>query len=251
MKKIFLALQDQITRAWLPVARVDKLPQGFVLRYTEGAFSAADFKGFGRMNKLDAAYVSHSLFPLLKNRVMSRSRPEYSTFARWLGKDAESLEAFEELAITGGQRGTDNLELIPVPEPDEAGNYKANFFVHGVRYLGPGALFHFSELEEGDELILERDRNNPSDSHALLLKKGAETTAIGYVPRYFSSEFSALLDLNSDKVKVEVLRVNGDAPLAFRVLCELSTPWPENFEACRKSVFELIADPPDAVHLVS
>jgi hypothetical protein len=251
MKTIFLALQEPISRNWFPVARVDQLKENFLLRYTKGTSRFADFSGFGRMTKLDAAYLSDQLFPLLKNRVMARNRADFSAFAGWLGKDAELLTPFEELAVTGGLRGTDTMELIPVPEVSDSGAYEAAFFIHGVRYLSEGSQTEFSKLKPGDELLLVKDSQNPSDRHALLLRTKTSACLVGYVPRYFSLEFTTLLDAQEDLLRVQVARVNSDAPLAFKVLCSLRAPWPDGFSSCHQAEFELLTEPASQIQVVS
>lgn len=257
MKTIYLALQDSSSRSWFPVARVDHLnptelgEEIYLLRYTRGVARFADFNGFGRMLNTKAAYFSHGLFPLLKNRVISRNRADFSAFARWVGRSESELGYFEELALTGGQRGTDSIELIPVPEPSAEGMYEASFFVHGVRYLSGRDQAEFSLLVPGDKLVLVPEFNNEVDRHALLLKRHGSAHHVGYVPRYFSKDFSELLKSDSHNVEILVQKVNSDAPLAFRVLCSFRAPWPEHFDACRGGDFELFVDTPDHLHVVS
>ncbi|MCU1059986.1 hypothetical protein B9Y88_09370 [Stenotrophomonas maltophilia] len=256
MKKVYLALQDSVSRSWFPVACVDHIrPPNlsediYLLRYTKGVNRFDHFSGFGRMGDLKAAYFSVGLFPLLKNRVISRNRADFSSFARWLGKKESELTFFDELAVTGGQRGTDSIELIPVPERSSDGMYRVSFFVHGVRYLSQREQFEFSHLQDGDELVLVPEFNNESDRHALLLKRHGSAHHVGYVPRYFSKDFSFLMKKASQDVSVTVQRVNPDAPFAFRVLCQFETRWPDSFDACRGGDFELLVDLPDQVHPV-
>lgn len=251
MKKIFLALQDPESRSWFPVARVEMLYDYYVLHYTKGVEKFPGFPGFGRMNKLDCAYFSKDLFPLLKNRVISRSRTDFSAFAGWLGRDGSALTAFDELAVTGGLRGTDTIELIPVPEISEKGLYEASFFIHGFRYLSPDARQEFLQLVVGDELSLVPEPENETDVHALRLTRGGESQFVGYVPRYFSLEFSTLLRAKGREVSVKVARVNDGAPFAFRVLCNLVAPWPENFDSCRDDEFRTLVDEPKAMHVIA
>lgn len=263
MKTIFLALQDSSTRSWFPVARVDRFEcdkqllggdeegELYLFRYTKGVTRFPEFQGFGRMNKFDVAHYSAELFPLLKNRVIARNRGDFSAFARWVGKDASELTFFDELAVTGGLRGTDSIELIPVPDRTPDGMYKASFFVHGARYLSEREQVEFANLTAGAELVLVPEFNNEIDQHALLLKRSGSTHHVGYVPRYFSKDFSALLEAHGGDVHVTVSRVNPDAPLAFRVLCEFESPWPEGFNACREAEYELYAESPAQVKILS
>lgn len=257
MKTIYLALQDSISRAWSPVARVDHVNTAdhgdeiYLLRYTRGVGKFSEFKGFGRMQDTKAAYFSDGLFPLLKNRVISRNRSDFSAFARWVGKKESELTYFDELALTGGQRGTDSMELIPVPQPSADGMYRVSFFVHGVRYLSERDQAEFAQLVEGDQLVLVPEFNNVADQHALLLKRHGSAHHVGYVPRYFSKDFSEIMKREGGGVEVSVQKVNSDAPLAFRVLCSFQAPWPTDFDACRGGDFELLVDTPGHLHVVS
>lgn len=77
---------------------------------------------------------------------------------------------------------------------------------------------------------------------ALLLRTGDPVTLVGYVPRYYSAEFTHLIKATGpDQVKVTVDRINTDAPIQYRVLCRLSSPWPANFSPCAPKEFEALA----------
>ncbi|CAM0124481.1 HIRAN domain-containing protein [Stenotrophomonas maltophilia] len=257
MKTLYLALQELSSRAWFPVARVDQLSSDeagddiFLLRYTRGVSRFSDFNGFGRMLNTKAHYFSHGLFPLLKNRVISRNRADFSAFARWVGKAESELSYFDEIALTGGLRGTDSMEIIPVPERSADGKYRVSFFVHGVRYLSEREQAEFAHLQAGDQLVLVPEFNNEVDRHALLLKRHGSAHHVGYVPRYFSKDFSELLKAGGAEVQVGVQKVNADAPVAFRVLCSFQAPWPDDFDACRGGDFEPLVDTPDHLHVVA
>jgi hypothetical protein len=63
---------------------------------------------------------------------------------------------------------------------------------------------------------------------------------VGYVPRYYSEEFSRLIDLVGANVpKVTVEKVNADAPIQYRVLCKFSAPWPMQFQPCEAGLYEV------------
>jgi hypothetical protein len=86
------------------------------------------------------------------------------------------------------------------------------------------------------------DLQNEHDRHALILRTLAPITLVGYAPRYFSSEFSKLMQsVAKDKIEVTVERVNLDAPLQYRVLCHLRAPWPANFQSCSTQEFRELA----------
>lgn len=85
MKALFVAWQDPASRSWAPVGRLTREGEFYHFVYTRGATEVPNFMPFGRMTDLDAEYVSTELFPLFANRVLSRTRPEYQDYLRWLG----------------------------------------------------------------------------------------------------------------------------------------------------------------------
>ena len=65
-------------------------------------------------------------------------------------------------------------------------------------------------------------------------------TVVGYVPRYYSAEFSRLINLvGADAPKVTVEKVNVGAPIQYRVLCKFSAPWPMQFQPCQAGLYEV------------
>jgi hypothetical protein len=148
----------------------------------------------------------------------------------------------DELARTGGLRATDSLELFPCPEPVEGKNYEVYFFCRGLRHLHGESQERARRLNPGERLYLMQDLQNSHDSMAMLMRTGDPVTLVGYAPRYYSAEFTQLIKTTSaDQVKVTVEQVNNDAPIQYRVLCRLSSPWPANFSPCTNKEFEALA----------
>lgn len=240
MKALFVAYQDTVSRTWTPVARLTHDGQFYHFSYTRGAKNLHDFVPFGRMNELDAEYVSEKIFPLFANRLLPKSRPEYKDYLNWLGLSDVGHDALEELARTGGLRATDSLELIPCPEPTSSNQYEVYFFCRGLRYLPAESQARSLTLEKGDRLYLMQDLQNSIDGMALLLRTDDPVTAVGYVPLYYSAEFSSLIKLvGADAAKVTVEKVNADAPVQYRVLCKFSAPWPMQFQPCQAGLYEV------------
>lgn len=242
MKSLFVAWQDPKSRLWAPVGRLSREENRYRFVYTHGAESTPNFIPFGRMSDLHAEYVSDELFPLFKNRILARSRPEYERYMSWLGLDYVHPDSLEELARTGGLRATDSLELFPCPCPTEDNRYEVHFFARGIRHLHAENQRRANELLAGERLYAMMDPQNEFDGMALMLRTGDPITLIGYAPRYFSAEFTRLMSfVGADKVRVSVERVNIDAPLQYRILCKISAPWPANFQPCQESDFRPIA----------
>ncbi len=242
MKALFVAYQDTVSRTWTPVARLTHDGQFYHFVYTRGAKNLPNFVPFGRMNELDAEYVSEQIFPLFANRLLPKSRPEYQDYLNWLGLDSVGHDALEELGRTGGLRATDSLELIPYPEPTSANRYEVYFFCRDLRHMTADSQARSLALVKGEQLYLTKDIQNVSDGMALILRTGEPVTLIGYVPRYYSAEFSRLIDLvGAGAPKVTVEKVNADAPIQYRVLCKFSAPWPAQFQPCESGSYEVDA----------
>jgi hypothetical protein len=241
MKVLYIAMQDQDSRRWAPVARLRKDNGHYLFDYTRGAQDLPNFEPFGRMNKLGLQYVSESLFPLFANRVLAAGRPEYHDYLRWLGLTEQDHDALEELARTGGRRATDTLELVPCPEPTPDGRYELHFFARGLRHLGAEEQARAAKLAPGARLYLLKDLQNTRDAMALMLRTDDPPRIVGYMPRYYCADVSKLLHLaGPEAVTVIVDRINFDAPVQYRLLCRLSAPWPAHFQPCADDEFQPI-----------
>ncbi len=242
MKALFIAWQNTKTRRWAPVGRLTREEGIYRFVYTRGAEKMQDFRPFGRMDDLHKAYKSEELFPIFKNRILAKNRPEYQDYLKWLGLSETQHDALEELARTGGLRATDSLELFPCPEPTEGKNYEVYFFCRGLRHLHMENQERACQLKPGERLYLTQDLQNPYDCMALLMRTSDPITLVGYAPRYYSAEFTQLIKASDiDQVKVTVELVNRDAPDQYRILCKMVSPWPANFHPCTKDEFKALA----------
>lgn len=230
MKKLYVAGQNELTREWIPVAELCQVPDGYELRYTNGAQRLPGFAGLGRMQSLDKTYYSRTLFPFFSNRLLSKSRPEYKSYLRWLGFDEFEGDAMDVLSITSGIRATDAYELVAPPRV-LGSSWELNFFPRGLRYLSPKIVEMLAELKEEDTIYIMKDVQNSQDAAALALRTESPTPIfIGYVPRYYSRGISRILDNREAVLKASIRRVNPDAPLDMKLLVKLQWTSPTNFE---------------------
>jgi hypothetical protein len=193
------------------------------------------------MQDLHAVYKSHDLFPLFANRLISKKRPEYKDFLRWLDLREDEADPLVVLARTEGVRETDSLTLFPCPERNPEGKYVVHFFSHGVRYLPDEARIRISKLRAGDRLYLMPDPQNRYDACAIGLRTD-DPTIVGYCPRYISRDFLEILENDPDAVQVRVKRVNTDAPIQLRLLCTLVAKWPEDFKPCSSDYYAELSE---------
>lgn len=233
---------------WSPVGRLEHVAGVYRFEYTKGALTLEGFEPFPGMPDLSAVYESEALFPLFANRLLSQRRPEYEAFLMWGGFDpANPPDTLAVLGITQGLRQTDSLEVFPCPMCDERGRYLSKFFLHGVRWMHRAAHERIGRLLPGEELRVFLEVGNPQDADAVQLQTtdADGRLPIGYVPRYLARDVRELCSAcDPDLIEVTVERVNPDAPLQQRVLCRMTSCWPENFTPCGSEPFQAIADTP-------
>ena len=222
---LFVAWQDPNTRSWYPVGRLTATggKQGFDFVYTKGAAAAPGFTAFGGMKDLDKRYSSAGLFPLFSNRLLSSSRPEYSTLLEWLdiAVSNNDPDPVEVLALTEGVRKTDSLAMFRRPLLSKDGSVEAKFFVHGVRYLPDCSAKRIDELLPGERLFPLIDISNAYDPNAIAVRSEDPKVILGYLPRYLASEVrGALFDQDViSTVEIQVKKINPDAPARYRLMC--------------------------------
>lgn len=232
LKTLFLAWQDPNTHHWFTIGRLIFDGESYQFVYTQGVKQAANKSGFKPLSSfphLDEVYRSTQLFPVFSNRLMPRSRPEYSDFVQCLNFPQHEDDPLSILSRSGGQRKTDTLAVFPCPEPDAEGRYNIHLFSHGLRYLPQCAIERIKRFELGEKLWLANEFQNPHDSQALTLNT-EDHYIVGYCPRYLSSEIIALLQHNPSFVDVRVERVNQPpTPLQFRLLCNMTAQIHDDF----------------------
>jgi hypothetical protein len=235
MNSLFVAwhppLPDQT--GWRPVGRLELDNGLYRFWYTNGARKPG-FKPFAQMEQLEQVYESEELFPLIANRLLSESRPEYEAYMRWSGFDSDNPpDPILILGVTEGIRQTDAVEVFPCPIPDAEGCYFNRFFLHGIRWLPESALDRISRLEVGEGLKLMPDPQNEHDPYAVAVRTETERMLIGYFPRYLAHDVYQLVrECDTDFIELCVERINKDAPLQNRVLIRMHACWPDGFRPC-------------------
>ncbi len=229
---------------WGPVGRLDKTDDGYRFVYTKGARMLEGFHPFPGMPDMEQVYESDELFPLFSNRLLGKSRPEYQAYLAWSGFRAqEQPEPIAILSVTEGRRATDSYELFPCPVRSADDRLYNTFFAHGIRHVSEEVKKKIANLTVKDKLLIHLEDDNPKDKNAVSLRLVSEQNDhLGYVPRYMAYDVRQLVKFEDiENVEIRVKRVNGDAPIQQRLLCELSAPWPAGFEPCSAEEFQSIA----------
>ncbi|CAA6820921.1 MAG: Unknown protein [uncultured Sulfurovum sp.] len=238
--ELILSWKNPKDNMWIPVGRLIFEGNHYAFYYTYGAKNINNFKPFEKMDDISKTYESEELFPLFKNRLLQKSRPEYGEYLEWLDMSEKEMHPMEELSLTGGVRATDSLQLFPLPVKSN-GEYKVKFFTHGMRYLASHYRIRASKLKEGDTLYLMKDIQNEYDEDALVLRTEDPHEIIGYCPKNYVKDFNFLIDRNRiGDVSIKVVKNNVNAPSQLRLLCEFRTKWIDGFIPSEHKDFQKI-----------
>lgn len=195
--------------------------------YLKVAEQFEGFKCLPGLLDLHEAYESEHLFPVFRNRLMPRRRPDYDDFVQRLALDAET-DPFEVLIRSEGWRATDRIEVFAHPERTEDGLLETLFFARGIRHL-EGAAEAVNDVQVGDVLELEDDPDNRVNPRAILLNTRTGHK-VGWIPDCLVETVHELRDRGSS-VEITAEHVNPDtSPPHMRLLCRLQAPWPDGYE---------------------
>ncbi len=247
MKSLFLAWQAP-NRAWFPVGRLDAdvSQHRYHFGYTKGAQQAEEAVGFKPLPafpEFGRTYESSELFPLFQNRVLDPGRKDFADYLASLDLGPSSADPIEILAVSGGERQTDNLEVFPRIQSHADGAFRCRFFLHGWRHMSRASQSRAMALQPGEELGVSLELTNKAAQVAILLTSN-DYDFLGWTPRYLVKD---LLKAISEKPRVAatVVRVNAtDVPANRRVLVELTGTLPPGVQPMSTEEFQpLVADP--------
>ncbi len=133
MQTLFVAWQDPVSRSWSPVGRLWLENGVYRFVYLKGVESAVShgFRLLASFPQTDVVYSSADLFPLFRNRVMSKSRPDFASYVSRLNLASAHPEPLDILSREA-RRATDHLEMFPMPML-EGGRYRVHFPLRGLR----------------------------------------------------------------------------------------------------------------------
>ena len=231
-KTLFLAWQDKAqSRRWFPIGRLDadiERPQ-YRFRYIGGAEQAkelADFPLLIEFPELKADYRSLELFPVFRNRVMNRRRPDFTDYLRSLDL-APKADPVEILSANGRRRMTDTYEVFPKLVKRADGSFTCRFFLHGWRHVNASAQERIDQLAKGEELYVTLELTNPVSTMAVQIQT-KDYHMVGWAPRYLVADLVEAM-AESPEYSAHVVRVNPQpAPSKQRVLIQMRGSWDEH-----------------------
>jgi len=245
MKTLFLAWQDRSPkRAWYPIGRLeaDVPASRYEFRYTKGAESARREAGLPVLPAfpdLHRRYESTELFPLFQNRVLDSRRKDFADYLRWLDLSPDQNDPIEILAVSGGERQTDSLEVFPKITKRADGSFVCRFFLHGIRHVSRSAQERVTQLREEEPLRIAVELNNPATGVAIQLSS-EDYQMLGWTPRYLVDALVRAVAY-APVLKAKVVRLNElGVPLNQRVLIEFTGNLPAGTEPMTSEAFQPI-----------
>lgn len=195
--------------------------QHFSFSYTPDAELRPDFEPFPAFPDFRETYESSELFPFFASRLSSTATSEHLLSA--LGLTSEEATPIELLARSWGATPHDTIQIVPEPHILEDGSEVRPFLVSGVRHAdesNPGAVTKRIEaLQQGDELSLLDEPDNPHNEQAILIEAG--NGGVGWVPDYLLDYLHKKRD-EGMQPHVYVEKANGpEVPWHLRLLCLL------------------------------
>jgi hypothetical protein len=198
------------------------------------------FKPLTAFPRLRERYESAELFPLFKNRVLDPKRRDFADYLRSLDLDPENRDPIEILAISGGERQTDNLEVFPKIEAEADNTFKCRFFLHGLRHVSEDAQRRSLQLQASEPLQVSLELNNPATGAAIQLTT-KDYEFLGWAPRYLVPDILKAVSA-SPQIVAKVVRVNElGVPLNRRVLIELSGRLPDGIKPMSGPDFRVLS----------
>lgn len=246
-RTLFLAWQDKArTRAWFPIGRLDVYEEDpkYHFRYIEGVKRARSEVGFPLLWEfpdLDRDYRSPRIFPLFKNRIMSPRRPDFKDYMRSLAL-SEDADPLDILSVNGGYRATDNFQVFPKLVKGDDGHFVCRFFLHGWRYMNKHAQKRLYTLNQGEELHLTLDMNNPETTMAVQVQT-TDYHMIGWAPRYLVHDLATAMTESPGEHHAEVVRVPEKSDrTGQRALIEMRGRWEKHEPMSSPDYIPLVGD---------
>jgi hypothetical protein len=221
--------QGSIHPVGLLTRRVSNGSESYRFVYLKGSESLEGFLHLPGLPDLHRVYEREDLFPVFRNRQMSRRRPDYERYVNKLKLDIDS-HPFEVMARNEGRKVTDRIEVFAPPTRSTDGNLATLFFVRGIRHRD-GASEALAGVQAGGFLELRDEPDNAYNPQAVLVRT-PEGKDVGWVPDYLVDMLHDLRDLvGEEAVSVLAEHINPpDVAPSMRLICRLAAPWPDHYE---------------------
>jgi transcriptional regulator with XRE-family HTH domain len=215
--------QNVRTRQLVHVGQLKFTGDRYVFSYAPDAELDPDFQPFPTFGNLAKSYESEKLFPFFADRIASSALDDYESRLAALGLTREEATPIELLARSWGAMAYDTIQVVPEPVAVGDGTEVLPFLVSGVRHADeedPARVAMLvSRLQNGDELALRDEPDNPVNSRAIILESGGDP--VGWVPDYLLDYVHKRRE-EGRTTRVLVEHANGDGTAwHLRLLCRL------------------------------
>ena len=190
VSRLLVTRRDPSTSSYCSLGLLTHRAGRYEFRYLSEAVESSDFLPLPGLSQPLRRYSSEHLFPVFASRVMSANRPDRARSLDAVGLGPEA-EPFEILSRTGGRRVGDEVELIPLPQPDN-GTVEVRFLVHGIRHRPEEDRAVIDTLGREEELQLVPEPINEHDPTAVRVETRAGVH-LGYVPMPLSEAITRSL----------------------------------------------------------
>ncbi|CDO91200.1 hypothetical protein AWC29_01205 [Mycobacterium triplex] len=184
---------------------LDKLVDGtFEFAYLQAAVRHPSFVPLIGFSDVGRRYRRAHLFSAFAERVIGAKRADRPQYLASLNL-AEDADSWEILTASGGYREGDTIELIALPQIDQArGRTEARFLAHGIRYCTDEASRAISALTRDTVLGLQRVPDNPVNPSAIRITH--RDLHLGYVPDPLIDYVSAVI--SGGQARLSVVQAN-------------------------------------------
>jgi hypothetical protein len=231
---------------WFPIGRLEGEPERdwFRFVYTRGVLAAeakAGFQSLQAFPRRGEVYESKELFPLFRNRLISHKRQDYAEYLDRLDLSPERADPFKILAISGGGKQTDNLEVFPKLQTRQDGSFSCRFFLRGWYYLNASAQDRLQHLQPGEPLQVSVGLNHPTTGPTVELHTTDDSLMLGWVPRYLVHDVAQAASSGLSHLCARIVRLNQPpSPRSQRVLVELNGVFPAGYEPLNTEEFRCL-----------
>lgn len=190
------------------VGELTRVSDGFHFAYQPEHVGVAKERGFVDVpgfpyatDDPEEVFKSGYLFPFFVERIPSPRREDYLDLLSSWGVESKD-DLLEILAKSGGVSATDRFELAEYRDEQDDLERPLEFRVAGARHRPQAANL----LTQGDEVLFQRERDNPVDPDATMVVT-TQRTHIGYVPRQYASLLARHLQIRSQLRAVAVRKL--------------------------------------------
>lgn len=208
--------------------------------YTKGA-EMLGYK-YDDMPDYNTVYKSNKFILLLLLNLFGECTHPYSKFLKWSNNennyDINPLKLYGDMAFHS--LGPDVISFPRIFNNSD-NIFKTTFFVDHIRYLTPMMRKEVKKIKNNQKLYIVKNTKDKNFTLSLKPRDTSGLSTIGHCPKHISKYLDDLYNLNviNDESYVTVILNNKGNVAAFKLLCEFTSIWPEEFKPYDNSEYQL------------